>query len=111
MDARPCEGHVRKPGESLLAPSITRKLIGEFTTRAPKTKAGSVDGLSERETEVLTHIARGLTNTELAETLFISEATVKTHVRNLLTKLDARDRVQLVVFAYEAGLVTPTSGA
>ncbi|HUR79014.1 MAG TPA: response regulator [Acidimicrobiales bacterium] len=98
-------------GESLLAPSITRKLIGEFTTRSPQTPAKSVDRLSDRETEVLAHIARGLTNSELAETLFISEATVKTHVRNLLTKLDARDRVQLVVYAYEAGLVTPTSGA
>jgi DNA-binding NarL/FixJ family response regulator/class 3 adenylate cyclase len=98
-------------GESLLAPSITRKLIGEFAKGPTKTASKSVTGLSERETEVLTHIARGLTNTELAETLFISEATVKTHVRNLLAKLDARDRVQLVVFAYEAGLVTPTAGA
>ena len=96
-------------GESLLAPSITRKLIGEFAQAKPARAAErkEIDGLSEREVEVLTHIARGLTNAELAETLFISEATVKTHVRNLLQKLDARDRVQLVVFAYEAGLVTP----
>lgn len=94
-------------GESLLAPSITRKLIGEFTAGAKTRQAGAkpVAGLSDREVEVLTHIARGLTNAELAETLFISEATVKTHVRNLLQKLDARDRVQLVVFAYEHGLV------
>jgi DNA-binding NarL/FixJ family response regulator len=93
-------------GESLLAPSITRKLIGEFTKAgtAPKAEAKTIDGLSDREVEVLSHIARGLTNGELAETLFISEATVKTHVRNLLTKLNARDRVQLVVLAYEAGL-------
>jgi DNA-binding NarL/FixJ family response regulator len=96
-------------GESLLAPSITRKLIGEFTRSDAPSRAErkTVEGLSDREVEVLTHIARGLTNAELAETLFISEATVKTHVRNLLTKLDARDRVQLVVLAYEAGLVTP----
>ncbi len=97
-------------GESLLAPSITRKLIGEFTAKAEPARAAptsDVTGLSERELEVLTHIARGRTNSELAETLFISEATVKTHVRNLLTKLDARDRVQLVVFAYEHGLVAP----
>jgi DNA-binding NarL/FixJ family response regulator len=100
-------------GESLLAPSITRKLIGEFTRgNAPsRAERKTIEGLSEREVEVLTHIARGLTNAELAETLFISEATVKTHVRNLLQKLDARDRVQLVVFAYEAGLVTPTTDA
>jgi DNA-binding NarL/FixJ family response regulator/class 3 adenylate cyclase len=93
-------------GESLLAPSITRKLIGEFTrANAPaRAEPKSIAGLSERETEVLAHIARGLTNSELAETLFISEATVKTHVRNLLQKLGARDRVQLVVIAYEHGL-------
>jgi DNA-binding NarL/FixJ family response regulator len=96
-------------GESLLAPSITRKLIGEFTARAEPVRATAtrVEGLSEREVEVLGLIARGRTNGELAADLFISEATVKTHVRNLLTKLDARDRVQLVVFAYEHGLVKP----
>lgn len=96
-------------GESLLAPSITRRLIGEFTSRsaAAERPPVAIDGLSERELEVLTHIARGLTNGELAETLFISEATVKTHVRNLLMKIGARDRVQLVVFAYENGLVRP----
>jgi DNA-binding NarL/FixJ family response regulator/class 3 adenylate cyclase len=97
-------------GESLLAPSITRKLISEFTARVEPsrdTAAHDVTVLSAREIDVLTRIARGRTNSELAEDLFISEATVKTHVRNLLTKLDARDRVQLVVFAYEHGLVTP----
>jgi DNA-binding NarL/FixJ family response regulator/class 3 adenylate cyclase len=96
-------------GESLLAPSITRKLIGEFTRGNTPSRAEHkpIEGLSDREVEVLTHIARGLTNGELAETLFISEATVKTHVRNLLQKLAARDRVQLVVLAYEAGLVAP----
>ncbi|MEY2470923.1 MAG: hypothetical protein QOK28_252 [Actinomycetota bacterium] len=100
-------------GESLLAPSITRKLIGEFTRGNKPSRADHkpIDGLSDREIEVLTHIARGLTNGELAATLFISEATVKTHVRNLLQKLDARDRVQLVVLAYEAGLVTTTTDA
>ena len=88
-------------GESLLAPSITRRLIGEFTARAPAAERPpvAIGGLSDREVEVLTHIARGLTNGELASTLFISEATVKTHVRNLLMKLNARDRVQLVVLA------------
>lgn len=96
-------------GESLLAPSITRKLIGEFAKGGAgrHQERASLDGLSDRETEVLTHIARGLTNGELADTLFISEPTVKTHVRNLLSKLGARDRVQLVVLAYQAGLVTP----
>ncbi len=93
-------------GESLLAPSITRRLIGEFTTRSTTgiRPPEAIEGLSEREVEVLSHIGRGLTNGELAETLFISEATVKTHVRSLLTKLDARDRVQLVIFAHEHNL-------
>jgi DNA-binding NarL/FixJ family response regulator len=96
-------------GESLLAPSITRRLIGEFTTRKSTGVQSPValEGLTDREAEVLTLIARGLTNAELSESLFIAEPTVKTHVRNLLTKLGARDRVQLVVFAYENGLVRP----
>jgi DNA-binding NarL/FixJ family response regulator len=96
-------------GESLLAPSITRRLIGEFTTGKSTGVQSPValEGLTDREAEVLTLIARGLTNAELSESLFIAEPTVKTHVRNLLTKLGARDRVQLVVFAYENGLVRP----
>jgi DNA-binding NarL/FixJ family response regulator/class 3 adenylate cyclase len=97
-------------GDSLLAPSITRKLIGEFTARAEPARRAQpslVEALSERELEVLALIARGRSNAEIAGDLFISEATVKTHVRNLLSKLEARDRVQLVVLAYEHGLVRP----
>jgi DNA-binding NarL/FixJ family response regulator/class 3 adenylate cyclase len=98
-------------GESLLAPSVTRRLIEEFANRPSSREAGAkpsrLEGLSAREVEVLVEIARGRVNGEIAAALFISETTVKSHVRNLLMKLDARDRVQLVVAAYEAGLVRP----
>ena len=107
-DARPADVvraiEVVAAGDSLLAPSITRRLIREFTAHVEPVATSDV-GLSPREQEVLTLIARGHTNAELAEALFISEATVKTHVRSLLNKVGARDRVQLVVFAYEHGLV------
>ena len=98
-------------GESLLAPSITRRLIEDFCARpAPGTAAPpEVESLSERELDVLGLIARGLSNAEIATELFISEATVKSHVARILAKLNLRDRVQLVVFAYEAGLVRPGS--
>ncbi|GAA4297531.1 response regulator transcription factor [Actinomadura luteofluorescens] len=96
-------------GESLLAPSVTRRLIAEFAARpgpAQPPPAG-LDALTDREREVLTLIARGLSNTELAEHLHLSPATVKTHIGHLLAKLHARDRAQLVITAYETGLVRP----
>jgi DNA-binding NarL/FixJ family response regulator len=96
-------------GESLLAPDITRRLIEEHVRR-PRTTGGvpeAVISLTDREVEVLRHVARGATNTEIAETLVISEATVKSHVGRILGKLGLRDRVQAVVLAYECGLVRP----
>jgi DNA-binding NarL/FixJ family response regulator len=95
-------------GEALLAPSVTRRLIAHFSRagRAPTKRGLDFGQLTEREREVLTLIARGLSNTELADTLHVSIPTVKTHVSRILTKLGARDRTQLVVFAYEAGLVS-----
>ena len=95
-------------GESLLAPSVTRRLIAHFTGRA-RLAARAPTGLAElteREREVLSLVARGLSNAELAETLHVSLPTAKTHVSRILTKLGARDRTQLVVLAYESGLVT-----
>jgi DNA-binding NarL/FixJ family response regulator len=96
-------------GEALLAPSVTRRLMESFVQRsAPSTKAPEgLDLLTPREMEVLTAVARGMSNTEIADTLFMSHATAKTHVSRLLTKLNARDRAQLVMLAYEAGVVTP----
>ena len=95
-------------GEALLAPRITRRLIEEFTTRpVPSAPATSLDVLTSREREVLVLVARGHSNAEIAELLYMSPATSKTHVSRLLMKLDARDRAQLVMRAYEAGLVTP----
>ncbi|MCP3994784.1 MAG: response regulator transcription factor [bacterium] len=95
-------------GEALLSPSITRKLLEEFTRTpaAPQPAAGLSD-LTEREEEVLRQLARGLSNSEIADALFVSETTVKTHVSHILTKLELRDRVQAVVAAYESGLVIP----
>ncbi|HZT92563.1 MAG TPA: response regulator transcription factor [Gaiellaceae bacterium] len=96
-------------GEALLAPEVTRRLIEDFVRRPPPGGADE-DGLSsltEREREVLTLIARGRSNAEIAQELFLSGATVKTHVNRILSKLGARDRVQAVVAAYEAGLVRP----
>jgi DNA-binding NarL/FixJ family response regulator len=120
-------------GEALLAPSVTRRLIGEFARTTPTSgRPPGLDGagaagadaaaritsssrctadqlariLTDREMEVLTMVARGLSNGEIAEELTISPATAKTHVAHLLTKLDARDRIQLVIMAYQSGLVT-----
>ena len=117
-------------GDALLAPSVTRRLIGEFAravpitgpitgaaTGTPQAAAGGGDQLSpawnklqrvltDRELEVLTMVARGMSNAEIAEELTISPATAKTHVAHLLTKLDARDRIQLVILAYQSGLVS-----
>jgi DNA-binding NarL/FixJ family response regulator len=96
-------------GEALLAPTVTRRLIEEYVRRPPPGGAVTdrLEELTEREREVLTLIARGLSNSEIAGSLFVSGATVKTHVNRVLSKLDLRDRVQAVVFAYEHGLVRP----
>ena len=95
-------------GDALLAPSITRRLIEDFISRPISHVADPrLDQLTAREREVLSMVARGLSNAELADELFMSHATAKTHVSHLLTKFAARDRAQLVVVAYETGLVTP----
>jgi DNA-binding NarL/FixJ family response regulator len=113
-DARPEElAHavrVIAAGDALLAPSVTRRLIERFADDRGTTPARAVlalNGLTEREREVLTHIGRGLSNSEIAAELYIGEQTVKTHVSKLLQKVPARDRVQLVITAYDAGLVSP----
>jgi len=95
-------------GEALLAPSVTRRLIAHFTGRArlAARAPSGLEELTEREREVLSLVARGLSNAELAQTLHVSLPTAKTHVSRILTKLGARDRTQLVVLAYESGLLT-----
>jgi DNA-binding NarL/FixJ family response regulator len=95
-------------GDSLLAPSVTRRLIAEFARRPEPARPlpRRLDGVTDREREVLTLIAHGLSNMEIAERLTLSVATVKTHVSRLLSKLQARDRAQLVIVAYETGLVS-----
>jgi DNA-binding NarL/FixJ family response regulator len=99
-------------GDALLAPAITRRLIAEFARRPDPTQVAPavLDALTDRERVVLTLIARGLSNSEIAEQLVVSPATSKTYVSRLLAKLDARDRAQLVAIAYESGLVTPGAG-
>jgi len=94
-------------GDALIAPSVTRRLIGEFASRPEPGKAPSrgLEGVTDREREVLTLIARGLSNNEIAAALHVSLATAKTHIGRLLAKLNARDRAQLVIVAYETGLV------
>jgi DNA-binding NarL/FixJ family response regulator len=97
-------------GEALLAPSVTRRLLDRFAHSLPdsnRTAPAALAELTERELEVLTLLASGLSNAELAERLFVSETTVKTHVSSILRKLGLRDRVQAVVLAYQAGLVRP----
>jgi DNA-binding NarL/FixJ family response regulator len=111
-------------GEALLAPKITRRLIEQFTASGGRDGEGGPAGpgaspaahpgiadLTDREREILLAVAGGLSNAEIAETMFISHATAKTHVSRLLTKLDARDRAQLVMIAYESGVVSPGGGA
>ncbi|HEV3381051.1 MAG TPA: response regulator transcription factor [Trebonia sp.] len=104
-------------GDALLAPSITRRLIERYAARDHDQHAPSpaihrdLTGLTPRELEVLTMMGRGLSNAELADTLTLSEATVKTHVARIFAKLALRDRAQAVVLAYETGLVTPESNA
>ncbi|MEU0656559.1 response regulator [Streptomyces albogriseolus] len=100
-------------GESLLAPTVTRRLVADLVKRRRVQPAAdgppppSLDALTAREVETLRLLARGLSNAEIAGTLFVSEHTVKTHVSNVLSKLGLRDRVQAVICAYETGLVTP----
>jgi DNA-binding NarL/FixJ family response regulator len=93
-------------GEALLSPSVTRRLIEEFTRRPPVGSGEQLKILTERERQVLLLIARGLSNQELAEQLFIADNTVKTHVKRIFTKIGARDRAQAIVIAYESGLVS-----
>jgi DNA-binding NarL/FixJ family response regulator len=101
-------------GDALLAPSVTRRLIREFAARGNPPADGRaardrrLAEITEREREVLTLVARGMSNGEIADHLYISPATAKTHVAHLLTKLDARDRIHLVITAYETGLVSPS---
>ncbi|WP_062437126.1 response regulator [Herbidospora daliensis] len=112
-DAHPAElvGGVRTiaAGDSLLAPAVTRALIGHHAERVRPAAPGRdvVDVLTRRELEVLTQLAAGLSNAEIAAALFITPETVKTYVSRILTKLDLRDRVQAVVLAYRIGLITP----
>ena len=98
-------------GEALLSPSITRQLIQEYVNRpdSPALPPTELEGLTDRELEVLALVARGWSNVEVAERLFITPATTKSHVSRLLMKLGARDRAQLIVMAYEVGLVSPGS--
>jgi len=95
-------------GDALLSPGVTRRLVGEFAARskAPE-RSRELDALTDREREVMGLVAEGLTNDEIAERLIVSPATAKTHVSRAMVKLGARDRAQLVVYAYEAGLVRP----
>ncbi|MFF9150470.1 response regulator [Streptomyces sp. NPDC014861] len=103
-------------GDSLLAPSVTRRLIEEFTRRPPQAptrargREATPPGVTEREREVLELIARGLSNDEITAHLHLSMGTVKTHIGRLLSKLAARDRAQLVIAAYESGVVSPSDG-
>jgi len=105
--------HVVAGGDALLAPSVTRRLIEAFTAatsdRQNRADGSAVSELTPREREVLTLIAGGLSNSDIATTLVLSEGTVKTHVGRIFTKLDARDRAQAVIAAYEAGLVKPST--
>jgi len=96
-------------GDALLAPSVTRRLIADFSRRpvAEPPAPATLTALTSRETEVLRLIARGLSNAEISETLYIAEQTTKTHVGRILAKLGLRDRAQAVVLAYETGLITP----
>jgi DNA-binding NarL/FixJ family response regulator len=101
-------------GDSLLSPSVTRRLIEEVLVHSPLPKSATarqLDALTDREREVLGLVAAGLSNDEIASALYMSPLTAKTHVSRILTKLGARDRAQLVVIAYETGLVSPGGGS
>ena len=96
-------------GDALIAPGVTRRLIAQFAGRPqPPPPRRQIDGITDRELQVLTLVGRGLSNAEIAASLYISAATAKAHVARLLAKLGARDRVQLVIAAYETGLVSPS---
>ena len=101
--------HVIAAGDALLAPKVTRRLIAEFARRPQPSQQPNttLDGVTDREREVLTLIGRGLSNDEIARALHVTMATTKTHVSRLLAKLGARDRAQLVIAAYETGLIQP----
>jgi len=103
--------HIIAAGEALLAPTVTRRLISEFAERPPRRFEAlpTVDELTHRETDVLQLLAAGLSNTEIAGRLVVTEETVKTHVSRILSKLGLRDRTQAVIVAYESGLVIPRS--
>jgi DNA-binding NarL/FixJ family response regulator len=106
--------HVIAEGDALLSPAVTKRVIGEFVRGGgpkPEAQFPRLEDLTAREHEVLTLIARGLSNAEIAKELFVSETTVKTHVARILMKLGLRDRVQAVVLAYEAGVVSPGEAA
>lgn len=94
-------------GDALLSPSVTKRLVAEFAAHAKPAPTPALTDLTDREREVMTLIAEGLTNAEIGQRLFMSPATARTHVSRILFKLDARDRTQLVVMAYESGLVRP----
>ncbi|MFJ9999134.1 response regulator [Streptomyces werraensis] len=99
-------------GDALLAPAVTRTLIDRYVTQPPPALTGGrLEELTDRERETVTLAAHGLSNDEIARRLVISPATAKTHINRAMAKLHARDRAQLVVFAYESGLVTPRGGA
>ncbi|MEV0720994.1 response regulator transcription factor [Asanoa sp. NPDC050611] len=94
-------------GDALLAPTVTRTLISEFVTRAPADPVAGRDVLTAREREIVELVAQGLSNEKIAARMVISTLTAKTHVNRAMTKLHCRDRAQLVVWAYESGLITP----
>lgn len=94
-------------GDALLSPGVTRRLVAEFATHAKPAPGVTLTELTDREREVMTLVAEGLTNAEIGQRLFMSPATARTHVSRILLKLNARDRTQLVVMAYESGLVRP----
>lgn len=102
--------HAVAQGDTILAPSLTRRLLERFAARPlPGQRPERLDRLSQRETEVVALVARGLTNGDIGRELFLSEATVKTYLSRVLTKLDLRDRVQVAILAYETGLIEPGS--
>jgi DNA-binding NarL/FixJ family response regulator len=103
--------HTVAAGDSLLSPSVTRRVIDRMAREPPVELSSSrqLDSLTRREREVLEHVAQGLSNGEIAATLFIEESTVKSHVKRILMKLRLRDRVQAVIFAYESGVTRPGS--
>ena len=97
-------------GDALITPSVTKRLISDFAAQGPRADGAAFDELTQRENEVLLLMAKGLSNAEIASELILGETTIKTHVSRILMKLDARDRVQAVIAAYESGAVTPGQG-